>query len=175
MADTTSGGDTSPGVEEPTAGEEEEFDRLFGIVADGIIGAAGGLVGTAAMTGVLFIAGQAGAFEFEAFASLTQPIGLDAVGPPVTIGYLIFLANGMVPWPLLFASIKEYLPGGRDPVRGVVFGTILWTGFVFAFFRGFTGTTLVVYLVLTLVAHWVYGFSLGRVFEYLATRPDSLV
>lgn len=155
--------------------EVEEFDRLFGIVADGVVGAAGGLVGVALMTVVLIAAESLGAFSRESFASIAVLAGLEGVGPPVAVGYLIFLLGGMVPWPLLFAALKEYLPGNRDPARGVVFGTVLWTGFAPAFYEGYAGLALVLYLALTLVAHWAYGFGLGAVFDYLAKRPDSLV
>jgi hypothetical protein len=155
--------------------DAETFDRLFGIVADGVVGAAGGLVGTAMATVVLLIAESLGVFSMEAFGSLARTAGLDALGPAVVMGYLLFLAGGMVPWPLLFASLKEYLPGGRDPIKGVVFGTVLWTGFAPAFNPGFAGASLAAYLGLTLAAHWAYGAGLGAVFEYLATRPESLV
>ena len=168
MADTDTGGDFDGTLSE----EIEEYDRLFGIVADGVVGAAGGLVGTAAMVGVLFIAAQLGAFDFAKFASLGSPLGFN---DSIAVGFAIFLANGMVPWPLLFAALMEYLPGERPPVSGIFFGTALWTGFVLGFYGGYGGTTLWIYLGLTLVAHWVYGAALGFVFEYLATRPDSLV
>jgi hypothetical protein len=152
----------------------DEYDRLFGIVADGLIGAAGGLVGTALLTGVLLVAARVGAFRFFSFAFLTEPIGLN-VAAPVTVGYLVFLANGMVPWPLLFAALEKYLPGRRPPVSGIFFGTALWTGFAIGFYEGYAGVTLALYLVLTLVAHWAYGIGLGLVFEYLTERPESLV
>lgn len=155
--------------------ELEEFDSLFGIVADGVVGAAGGLVGTAMMTVVLLIGESVGAFSRESFGQLALLIGVEEVLPAITLGYLIFLLGGMVPWPLLFASLKGYLPGDRDPVKGIFFGTILWTGFALAFYADYTGLALVAYLGFTLVAHWVYGFGLGSVFQYLATRPDTLV
>lgn len=154
---------------------ETEFDRLFGIFADGVIGAAGGLVGTAMMTVVLLIAESLGAFHRSSFAQLTELIGLTGYVPEITFGFLLFLLGGMVPWPLLFASLLNYLPGERMPVSGIFFGTALWTGFAMAFWDGFTGLTLVVFLALTLVAHWVYGVCLGLVFEYLSERPDTLV
>ncbi|MFB6074316.1 MAG: DUF6789 family protein [Haloarculaceae archaeon] len=154
---------------------EQEFDRLFGIVADGVVGAAGGLVGTALMTVVLLVAESLGAFHRSAFAGLTELVGLSGYVPPVPFGYVMFLAGGMLPWPLLFASLKGYLPGARDPVKGVYFGAAVWTGFVLAFYTGQTGVALALYLVLTLVAHVVYGVGLGLVFEYLSSRPDSLV
>jgi hypothetical protein len=154
---------------------EPDFDRLIGIVADGVVGAAGGLVGTALMTVVLLIAEQFGAFSRESFAALTRLIGLGGYVPEVTFGYLLFLAGGMVPWPLLFASLTAYLPGETRAVSGIFFGTALWTGFALAFWDGFFGLTLAIYLVLTLLAHWVYGACLGLVFDYLSERPETLV
>jgi hypothetical protein len=168
--------DPTTELDDPTLTEQvEEYDRLFGIVGDGVVGAAGGLVGTALMTGVLFVASQVGAFSFESFASLASPLGLANTSEPLLVGYLIFLANGMVPWPLLFAALMEYLPGERPPISGLFFGGALWTGFVLGFYTGYSGLTLVLYLVFTFVAHLVYGFGVGLVFEYLANRPDSLV
>jgi len=155
--------------------EDDDFDRLFGIVADGVIGAAGGLAGTALMMGVLFVAWQLGAFDVGAFRSLAATIGLGEHELANLIGFVIFLGNGMVPFPLLFASLMEYMPGDRLEVRGMFFGAVLWTGFVFAFYEGYTGVTLGLYLVLTFVAHLAYGFGLGRVFGYLSNRPDSFV
>jgi len=177
MADTSEV-DTSPvedeEFEDPTI-VDDDFDRLFGIVADGVVGAAGGLVGTTLMTVVLLIGESFGVFSRSSFATVTSMVGLEGVFPPVTTGYVLFVLAGMFPWTLLFASLKDYLPGARDPVHGIFFGSALWTGFVFAFYDGYTGVALLGYLVVTLVAHWVYGIGLGAVFEYLSTRPDTLV
>ena len=171
-------------VEDPAVEDEEfedpaiaddEFDRLFGIFADGVVGAAGGLVGTTLMTVVLVIGESFGVFSRASFATVTSMVGLDGVFPEVTAGYVLFVLAGMFPWPLLFASLKDYLPGDRDPVHGFYFGTALWTGFVFAFYDGYAGLAFAGYLLVTLVAHWVYGIGLGAVFEYLSTRPDTLV
>lgn len=162
--------------EDPTLTEEvSEWDRLFGIVADGVIGAAGGLVGVAMMTVVLVVAEQFGAFSRESFGELARLVGLGGFVPELTVGFLLFLAGGMVPWPLLFASLKAYLPGDSWPLAGIFFGTALWTGFVGAFYPGVAGLALVGYLAFTLVAHWVYGISLGLVFSYLSERPETLV
>lgn len=175
MADTSSNVDDP--VDDPVdeLGESEEFDSLIGIVGDGIVGAAGGLVGTALLTVVLLIAESLGVFEREAFALLTELVGIEQYVPPILAGYLIFLGGGMVPWPLLYASLKEYLPGRRDPVSGVFFGFAIWTGFVLGFYTGQSGLVLAGYAVLTLLAHVAYGVGLGLVFEYFATRPDSIV
>jgi len=172
--------DRSPGVDDPTNVEDlttdnEEFDSLMGIVGDGIVGAAGGLVGTAMMTVVLLIAESLGFFEREAFALLTELVGIEGLVPPILVGYIIFLGGGMFPWPLLFASLKAYLPGQRDPISGMFFGFAIWTGFVLGFYTGQSGLALAGYAALTLVAHIVYGVGLGLVFEYFSTRPDSIV
>ncbi|GGN98687.1 MULTISPECIES: DUF6789 family protein [Haloarcula] len=171
--------DTSSGVEDPvndeTVAESEEFDNLRGILADGVVGAAGGLVGTAMMSVVFLIAQSLGAFNLSDFAILTELVGLTGYVPEVLFGYIIFLGGGMFPWPLLFASLKEYLPGKSDPVSGAFFGAAMWTGFVLAFYTGQSGLTLALYAVLTLAAHVVYGIGLGAVFNYFATRPDSIV
>ena len=175
MADTTSGVDDRPVNEESAVGEDNEFDNLAGIIGDGVVGAAGGLVGTAMMSVVFLVAESVGAFDRSAFAVLTELVGLDGLVPEILFGYIIFLGGGMFPWPLLFASLKAYLPGRSDPISGAFFGAAMWTGFVLAFYTGQSGLSLVLYVVLTLVAHVVYGLGLGIVFNYFMTRPDSIV
>ena len=172
--------DTTSGIEEPTeevdsVTESEEFDSLGRILADGVVGAAGGLVGTAMMSVVFLIAQSLGVFTLTDFAILTQLVGLEGYVPEVLFGYVMFLGGGMFPWPLLFASLKAYLPGESSPVSGAFFGGAMWTGFVLAFYTDQTGLGLALYAVLTLIAHVVYGFGLGAVFDYFATRPDSIV
>lgn len=158
---------------------DPDFDHLAGIVVDGLVGALGGLVGTAAMSVVLFIASALGAFDVGSFAVLAELTGLGAVLPvsPLALGYLIFLGGGMVTWPLLFASIGTYLPGRDFATKGLPYGFVLWTGFVLAFSEGIApgAVTLALYAALTLVAHLAYGFALGSVFDYLSDRPETLV
>ncbi len=174
---TSEGGTTTVAdVEKTTLTETGTPDEeLAAIIRDGVVGAAGGLVGTALMTVVLFVGTALGGFDPSSFETLAELINLDAFAPGVPIGYVIFLGGGMTTWPLLFASVEGYLPGKTIRQRGIPFGTVLWTGFVIAFYEGYTGTALYVYLVCTLVAHWVYGFGLGAVFDYLGNRPDTLV
>src|SRR6056297_3338464 len=153
--------DTPPEFGESTdsdaVAESNEFDNLRGIVADGVVGAAGGLVGTALMSVVFLIAQSVGAFALTDFAILTELLGVEAYVPSVLFGFLLFLAGGMVPWPLLFASLMAYLPGESSPVSGAFFGAAMWTGFVRAFYTDQTGLTLVLYALLTLVARVVGG------------------
>ncbi|SIR83355.1 hypothetical protein SAMN05421858_4040 [Haladaptatus litoreus] len=163
--------DVSEGAAEP------DFDNLTGIVVDGVIGAVGGLVGTAVMTAVLLVAATLNAFDLNSFVVLAELTGTTALFPanPAAIGYLVFLGGGMVTWPLLFASIGSYLPGEKYATKGIPYGFVLWTGFALAFYDGYTGLLLVLYLVLTLLSHFAYGFALGAVFDYLSKRPTTLV
>ncbi|MFB6105602.1 MAG: DUF6789 family protein [Halobacteriaceae archaeon] len=154
---------------------ENEFDRMVGILADGLVGAASGFVGMTLMTGVLLIAEGAGVFSRATFAEVSALVGLEQYFPPLLTGYLIVFGHGMITFPLLYASLKQFLPGGHDVVTGMVFGAFLWTGFAVAFYAGATGLALVGYLALTLVAHLAYGFGVGAVFHYLTSRPDSII
>lgn len=156
---------------------EPDFDHLSGVITDGFIGAIGGLVGTAVMTVILVVGASLGAFEIEQFASFASLFGADFLLPnnPTAIGYGAFLIGGMVFWPLMLASLGAYLPGDKYATKGLSFGFVLWTGFAPAFYTGFGGIALVLYLLITLIGHFAYGFTLGAVFDYFSTRPTTLV
>lgn len=173
MADNSS--QVAVDVGEETA--EPDFDNLTGIVVDGLVGAVGGAVGTAALTVGLLVGASIGAFDLDAFATLTDLTGLNFLFPanPTAVGYVLFLLGGMITWPLLFASIGSYLPGRKFAFKGIPYGVVLWTGFVMAFWTGQTGVMLVLYAVITLLAHVFYGFTLGSVFDYFSNRPKTLV
>lgn len=155
-----------------TGTPDDEFAAIF---RDGVVGAAGGLVGIAMMTVVLLIGSALGGFNPGSFATLAHLVNIDELVPAGPAGYVLFLGGGMTAWPLLFASVQGYLPGSTIRRRGIPFGTVLWTGFVLAFNTGYQGTALYIYIVTTLVAHWAYGFGLGAVFDYLSNRPETLV
>jgi hypothetical protein len=167
-------GDTDVGALETP---DEDTNAMTGIIFDGLVGAVAGAVGTAAMTVVLLVAASLGAFDMTSLSMIVELTGIADVIPAnsTAIGYALFLAGGMVTWPLLFASIGRYLPGGSYAQQGAFFGFVLWTGFVLAFNAGYTGIALPLYVVFTLVAHLVYGFSLGAVFDYLGGREEPLV
>jgi hypothetical protein len=159
-------------------GAEPDVGVLAGILTDGLIGALGGFVGTSLMTVVLLVGASIGAFEMSSFGTTAELIGLDAVlGSEMVLaaGYVVFLGGGMTTWPLLFASIGSYLPGERYATAGLAYGFVLWTGFVLAFNVGYSGLSLALYVVISLVAHLVYGFAMGSVFDYLGDRPETLV
>ncbi|AQL43061.1 hypothetical protein BV210_10200 [Halorientalis sp. IM1011] len=177
-SDTHSGSEEfDPAVEGEVA--QPDFDHLTGILTDGLIGALGGLVGTAAMSIGLFVASSLDAFDMASFGILADLTGLDVLFPTnaVALGFLVFLGGGMVTWPLLFAATAAYLPGKTFAIKGLPYGFVLWTGFVLAFSQGIAGgtVTLALYAVLTLVSHLAYGFTLGAVFDYFSDRPETLV
>ncbi|WP_254837615.1 DUF6789 family protein [Natronomonas marina] len=157
--------------------DERDTNSLSGIVVDGVIGAVGGAVGTGLMTLVFMAASTLGAFDLTSFTILAEMSGLAALAPAYAnaIGYVIFLLGGMVTWPLLFASLGQYLPGDTFAKAGVFYGFILWTGFVLAFYTGYSGIQLPLYAAATLVGHVAYGFGLGSVLDYLGEREGPLV
>ena len=142
------------------------------MVNDALGGVAGGLAGTAAMTVLLFVADVASGFEIRSFETIAALVGIPG---NLLFGYLLFAAAGVIAWPLLFVSLVQYLPGGRDEIRGAVFATVLWISFAMAFGSGLGGVSLALYLVFTLVAHWVYGLILGGVYGRFADHRTGVV
>jgi cytochrome c oxidase subunit 1 len=136
------------------------------------VGMLGGLVGMVGLLPLLGVGWLLGAIEPEAFASLATIVGL---GPSFLIGGFIFVGGGIVTLPLLFVSLAMFMPGRSVMEKGAIFGGIVWTGFIVAFFTGQTGLTLVVYLVVTLAAHVAYGGLLGAVYGRLAEIPEYQV
>lgn len=148
-------------VDQPNETDNSGIERA--VVAGGA-----GLVGMVAMAPVLGIAWLVGALQPSAFAGLAEIVGL---GPNFVVGALIFVLGGMVTLPLLFVSLAVFLPGRTVAIRGLSYATIVWTGFVVAFYSGETGAMLALFLGITLVAHWVYGYVLGFLYDRYATIP----
>lgn len=153
-------------------GASDLVGDVVSVVRDGVISAVAGVVGVAAMIAVLFVASALGAFEFESIGGLATVLGLGFEGD-LFVGYAILVGGGTTAWPLLFVAIGERLPGGETPLRGVSFATVIWTGFVAAFYTGQQGVALASYALSTLLAHWAYGFGLGSAFDCLADRVDE--
>ncbi|WP_135302999.1 DUF6789 family protein [Haloarcula amylovorans] len=129
--------------------------------------AAGGIVGTLLMTGGLGTAAYVGVLDPASFSEIAELVGLPAT--PL-VGALLFLVGGAVTWPLLFLAFSEYLPGRLMFETGLVFATLISTGFVIAFYTGQQGLAFVGYLGFVLVAHWAYGLGLTVTFQYLRSR-----
>lgn len=161
----------------PSRGGSAHLWTLAGMVFDGVVGAAAGLAGTALLTVALVAAASLGGFDFGSFLAIADLVGATAVlGPDRAVagGYALFLVSGMTVWPLLLASLARYLPGDSFAVKGAVFGMVLWAWFALAFYDGYAGLSLAVYVLATLLGHLGYGFVLGRVFDYLGGRESTL-
>lgn len=87
------------------------------------------------------------------------------------VGLVIFVAVGVLVWPVVFVVVEEYLaslPGGRDAaIRGVVFGVVLWIAFLLLGTGELTWPFVLLYLLFTLLGHVAYGFTLGVVYQRL--------
>jgi cytochrome c oxidase subunit 1 len=153
---------------EDTVSTKEERDAL-GIQELAAAGVSG-LVGMAAMAPLLVAAFLVGVLDPSSFAVLVELFGMDAAtfSSALIIGIVLFVLLGstMVPW--LFITLAVFLPGGEIAWRGVVFATIVWSGFIIAFYSGQEGLALVGYLALTLLAHWAYGYATGGVYDRIA-------
>jgi len=129
--------------------------------------AAGGFVGTVLMTGGIGTAILIGLLDPSSFGEIAELIGLPK--DPL-IGAGLFLVGGTVTWPLLFLAFQEYLPGQMLFETGLVFATLIATGFSVAFYTDQQGLRLIGYLTFVFVAHWTYGLGLAVTFQYLKSR-----
>lgn len=126
---------------------------------------AGGIAATAVMSLLLVLLEAETRSALEVFYVIARFVGTPT--DPAT-GFALFVAAGVLAWPLLFVALEPYLPRGPDPAaRGVVFATILWVPFVILGRGDIGGPLVVFYAVYTLVAHWAYGFTLGAVYARL--------
>ncbi len=154
---------------EPETHSSKETSRESGQIGirELSVASLSGLVGMVAMQPLFGIATVLGVLDPLAFAEFANIVGygLDLWG-----GVGIFVAGGVTVLPLLFITLGNYLPPASSvPLRGVTYGTIVWTGFVIAFYTGQTGTGLAMYLLLTLGNHWIYGVVLGSVYTRYAS------
>jgi len=128
----------------------------------------GGFVGTAAMSVILTILELEVRYGLGVFDAIARFVRVP--GDPV-LGFAIYVMVGTFGWPLLFLSLERYVPLTLDPAAaGTLLGGALWLGFAVIGRGELGGALLVVYLAATLVAHLVYGFSMGAVYAELATR-----
>jgi hypothetical protein len=126
-----------------------------------------GVVGTAVIVVTLYVGDALTDFSLDPFRPLS---GFVTEGADPLVGFALFAAIGVFAWPSLFPTLVEYVPGEPDVVRGLLFGVVLWIGFVVAFAPAVGVVSLLLYLVITLVAHLAYGFVLAEVYRRFAER-----
>lgn len=118
----------------------------------------GGFVGTVLMTVVFAATSTLYGPELSVYETLADLAG---VATTDVVGFVLFAGAGVVAWPLMFAALGPYLPVESAVVRGIVFATSLWLGFLVGFAPDYAGTDLLVFVVFSGVAHLVYGALLG--------------
>jgi len=162
---------------QPTVpGDVEDLEASLDINLRVVLSAfAGGLVGMIAMAPLLIgLPAFLGLFEAGPLISVTDLGRVVGIEPSLPLGLAVLLAGGVVALPLLFTVAGSFLPP-QEPraARGVVFATIMWTGFVIAYWPG--PRNAVLFGALSLAGHWVYGYALGGVMERLAYVPEHTI
>lgn len=158
------------------ASQDEDLGAELDITPRVVLSAfAGGALGLIAMVPILFVPPAfLNLFQADTIvdvAELGRALGFE---PNLLLGIVVFVGGGTIALPLLFVVAGAFLPP-REPrsARGITFATIMWTGFVIAFWPGeYAG---VLFLGLSLSAHWVYGYVLGQVMQRLAYVPQHSV
>ena len=142
-----------------------------------LAGMGGGLLGTVLMLPLLV--GVPNLLNFFRTDPITDFAGFGAffgLEPSVQLGVVLFLIGGTAVLPLMFVVVGAFLPP-RSPryVRGATFATLFWTGFVPAFWPGGSALTVALFLIVSLVSHWVYGLTLGYVLDRSTGIPQHRV
>jgi len=162
---------------DPTVpGDVEDLEASLDITPRVVLSAfVGGLAGMVLMTPVLIgLPAFLGLFEAAPLINITELGRVVGIEPSLPLGLAVFLSGGVIALPLLFTVAGGFLPPQQPrELRGVVFATIMWTGFVIAYWPG--PQSAVLFGALSLLGHWVYGYALGTVMERLAYIPDHTV
>jgi MFS family permease len=138
---------------------------------------AGGLLGTVLMLPVLVGIPQAlGLFLTEPITRFAGFAAFFGIEPTATLGVVVFGVGGTFVLPLIFLVVGSFLPP-REPryLRGVTFATFFWTGFAPAFWPGEGILVVGLFLVFSLLGHWVYGATLGYVLDRTTGIPQHEV
>lgn len=101
-------------------------------------------------------------FRTDPIANFAPFITYFGVEPSLALGVGLFVIGGTTVLPLVFVVVGSFLPPESPRyVRGVTFATIFWLGFILAFWPGGDQLTVALFLLVSLLAHWVYGAVLG--------------
>lgn len=138
---------------------------------------AGGFVGMVLMLPVLVgIPALFGLFRTDPIAEFAPFLVHVGFEPSLALGVALFVIGGTTVLPVMFTVVGEFLPP-MEPraLKGVTFATIFWVGFVLAFWPGGGALTIALFLVVSLLAHWIYGLTLGVVLDRTTGVPEHAV
>jgi hypothetical protein len=154
-----------PTVEEARYAEADEPITARVVIAAFAGGLAGLLLMAPVVAGVPMLLGL---FEPDPLLAVVPLVD----GGPV-VGALVFSLGGVFVLPLFFVVTATFLPP-REPrwARGVTMSTLFWITFLYLFWPGGGTLTDAVFLVVTLLGHWLYGLTLGVVTHTLTGIPE---
>lgn len=130
-------------------------------VDDRVTAVASGLLATAAMLAFMWPVDAFTPYQLQAHQAIAEMLNA-----PPSVGVAIFVVAGTLVWPLVFFAIGQHL-APREVMRGVVLSLLLWIAFSVVFVPGISLSHFLVFLVLSLLAHLVYGSVLGFTFARL--------
>jgi len=133
----------------------------------------GGVVGMVLMLPLLVGAPLAlGLFRTEPIVAFSSVMSFFGLQPSLTVGIVIFVLGGSTLLPVQFLVVGAFLPPESPRyLRGASFTTAYWFGFLFAFWPGGGALTSGIFVVVSLVSHWIYGLSLGYLLDRWAEIP----
>lgn len=161
------------------ASDETATEALETIIGGRVVAMAmaGGLLGIVLMLPIIVgIPTLFGLFDTEPitrFAGMAASFGIE---PTVALGLVLFVFGGTVALPLAFLVTGAFLPPESPRfARGATFAMFFWVGFVPAFWPDGGVLTVTVFLLVSLVGHWVYGLTLGYVLDRTTGIPQHEV
>lgn len=133
----------------------------------------GGLMGTPAMTALIFVLAPMIGMKMDIVETLAEPFG------GWRMGMLVHILNGVIIFPLAFVFLLYRLLPGPPATKGVAFGVLLWLASQLivmpimgaGLFSAHVGGIRAV--VALLLGHVLYGWLLG-LFPMLAQGELSL-
>lgn len=154
-----------------SAFEGNEAPITLRIIGSSIVG---GIAGVAVMSPV--IAGIPILLDIFRLSSLGRFAEFVIADANAILGIAFFVAGGAVVLPLFFVVTATFVPP-REPryLRGATVSSMFWVSFAYIFWPGGGAFVNAVFIVVTLVGHWVYGITLGLVMERLTGIPEHRV
>ncbi|MHB9287730.1 DUF6789 family protein [Halobacteriales archaeon Cl-PHB] len=131
---------------------------------------AGGVAGTAVLSLLLLFLEVETREALGVFEAIARFVGMPG---QLALGFVVFVAAGVLAWPLLFLAVADYIPKDDPAAAGLVFGLVLWIPFAVIGRGDLTGPGLFIYVSFTLLAHLAYGFVLGAVTVHLADPGEE--
>lgn len=138
---------------------------------------AGGLAGTVLMLPVLVgVPGLLGFFQTQPITEFAGFAGFFGIEPTLPLGIALFGVGGTIVLPLMFVVVGSFLPPENPRfLRGATLATFAWFGFLPAFWPDGNPITVGLFVVFSLLAHWIYGVTLGYVLDRTTGIPQHEV